>query len=158
MRRARQGLPKEEYIRAAELRSALRGFLRRTEKVSRAHGLTAERYELLLAMKVDNERDHPVPVTGLSSTLLLGQSAVTQLVRRAENLGLIQRQLSSHDARVRHLRLTADGTERLAAVVAELGSERDHLAGVLWATPSPDPPTATEPDGRRRATPAQRKT
>jgi DNA-binding MarR family transcriptional regulator len=158
MRRNQQKLPAEEYVRAAEVRRALRGFLRRTEEVSRAHGLTAERYELLLAIKVEGERDRPVTVTSLGSSLLLSQSAVTQLVRRAENAGLIQRQLSSRDARVRHLHLTSEGEHRLAAAVAELGPGRDHLAAVLWATPSSDAPAAVEPEGRRRATPAQRKT
>ena len=51
------------------MRRALRGFLRRTEEVSRAHGLTAERYELLLAIKVEGERDCPVTVTSLGSSL-----------------------------------------------------------------------------------------
>lgn len=148
MRRTRQGIPTDEYIRAAELRSALRGFLRRTEKVSRAHGLTAERYELLLAIKVEKERDRPVTVTGLCSTLQLSQSAVTQLVRRAENLDLVQRQLSSSDARIRHLSLTTEGAKRLAAAVAELGPERDHLAAILWAAPTPDPSAPAGPDGK----------
>ncbi|MGE5274697.1 MAG: MarR family winged helix-turn-helix transcriptional regulator [Verrucomicrobiota bacterium] len=152
MRRTRQGLPTDEYVRAAELRAALRGFLRRTEKVTRTHGLTLERYELLLAIKVENERERPPTVTRLCSTLLLSQSAVTQLVRRAENLGLIQRQLSSHDARIRHLRLTPEGERRLAAAVAELGPERDHLAAVLWATPAPDPASHVEPDRKRKTT------
>ena len=138
MRPTPQDLPTAEYLRAAELRSALRGFLRRTEKLCRAHGLTAERYELVLAIKIENERDRPATVTSLCSALLLSQSAVTQLVRRTENLGLIERQLSTRDARVRHLRLTTEGEQRLAAAVAELGPERDHLAAVLWATPTPD--------------------
>ncbi len=157
MRRKRHDLPAEEYVRAAELRGALRGFLRGTEEVSRAHGLTDERYELLLAIKTEGERDCPVTVTSLSSSLLLSQSAVTQLVRRAENAGLIQRQLSSRDARVRHLHLTSEGEHRLAAVVAELGPGRDHLAAVLWATPSSDDPAAIEPDLRGKATPTQTK-
>jgi len=84
MRRNQQKLPAEEYVRAAEVRRALRGFLRRTEEVSRAHGLTAERYELLLAIKVEGERDRPVTVTSLGSSLLLSQSAVTQLVDNPE--------------------------------------------------------------------------
>jgi DNA-binding MarR family transcriptional regulator len=148
MPRTRQPLPTDEYIRAAELRSALRGFLRRTEKVSRAHGLTPERYELLLAIKVENQRDRPATVTRLCSALQLSQSAVTQLVRRTENLGLIQRQLSSSDARIRHLSLTVEGETRLASAVAELGPERDHLAAVLWAAPPPDPSPPAGPDGK----------
>ena len=158
MRRNRHDLPAEEYIRTAEVRSALRVFLRRTEEVSRAHGLTAERYELLLTIKVEGERDCPVTVTSLGSSLLLSQSAVTQLVRRTENAGLIQRQLSGRDARVRYLHLTSDGERRLAAVVAELGPGRDHLAAVLWATPSSDASAAVESVGEPKAAPIRRTT
>jgi DNA-binding MarR family transcriptional regulator len=157
MRRNKQNVPAEQYLHAAEVRKALRSFHRRTEEVSRAHGLTTERYELLLAIKVESERDRPVTVTSLGSTLLLTQSAVTQLVRRTEDAGLIQRQLSSQDARIRHLHLTSEGEHRLAAVVAELGPGRDHLAAVLWSTPSSDASTAGKPDSRRRSTTAKTK-
>ncbi len=133
----RPGLPAEEYRRAAELRRALRGFLRRTERVSRAHGLTAERYELLLSIKTESGQGPGVTVTSLCQSLMLGQSAVTQLVRRVENLGLVHRELSSRDARVRYLHLTPEGERRLAGVVAELGPERDHLAAVMWSAPPP---------------------
>lgn len=132
---ARGDLPPAEYRRAAELRHALRGFLRRTERVSRAHGLTAERYELLLLIKTEGDQPPGVTVTSLCRPLMLGQSAVTQLVRRVEDLGLVQRELSPHDARVRYLHLTPEGEQRLAGVVAELGPERDHLAAVTWSTP-----------------------
>lgn len=131
----RPGLSPEQYRAAAELRAALRGFLRRTERVSRAHGLTPERYELLLVIKTEGDQPPGVTVTGLCQSLMLGQSAVTQLVRRVEDLGLVHRELSPRDARVRYLRLTPEGEQRLAGVVAELGPERDHLAAVTWSAP-----------------------
>ena len=139
-------LPPEEYERAAELRSALRGFVRRTEKVARAHGLTPERYELLLLIKAGNQQDGGVTVTGLCQALSLSQSAVTQAVRRVENLGLVRRELSPRDARIRYLTLTPEGERRLEGAVAELGPERDHLSAVLWSIP---PPTASTTKPRR---------
>jgi DNA-binding MarR family transcriptional regulator len=117
------------YVDASAFRVALRRFLARTDHVTRAHGLTAERYELLLLIKV--ARDGEATVGRLAQQLHIGQSAATQLARRVEDAGLIERTVSSHDARVHPLRLTADGERRLAAVVEELAGERSALARAL---------------------------
>jgi DNA-binding MarR family transcriptional regulator len=122
-------LPTEaEYAKAAELRLALRKFLRRSEEVTRAHGLTPHRYQLLLQIRASNGR---ATVGGLAAALQLGQSNVTQRIRRLENAGLVRRELSKEDARVRYLRLTAKGDRRLAGAVAELAEDRDELVAIL---------------------------
>jgi DNA-binding MarR family transcriptional regulator len=117
------------YREAAALRAGLRRFLRETEAVTRASGLTVEQYELLLLIKV-SPGEHAT-IRDLHRSLERRQSGVTQLARRAEDLGLITRELSSVDARVRHLRLTAAGERRLAATVTALGRERARLAAVV---------------------------
>jgi DNA-binding MarR family transcriptional regulator len=119
----------DRYAAAASLRLALRTFLARTDRVARAHGLTAERYELLLLIKT--ARDGEATVGRLAEQLHIGQSAATQLTRRVEDGGLIERTVSVSDARVHPLRLTAEGERRLAAAVAELADERAALARVL---------------------------
>ena len=48
---------KREFEAAAQLRIALRRFLSRSEQISRAHGLTSERYQLLLLIKVSAAGD-----------------------------------------------------------------------------------------------------
>lgn len=120
-----------EYEEAVRLRLALRRFLRRSEEVTRAHGLTPQRYQLLLAIRAARGQ---ATVGSLCRTLQLGQSNVTQLVRRAENLGLVRRELSSEDARIRFLSLTAEGERRLAAAVRELGGDRAALVEALSAS------------------------
>jgi DNA-binding MarR family transcriptional regulator len=70
-------------------------------------------------------------VSSLARQLAIGQSAATQLVRRAENDQLLERQLSRKDARVHHLRLTTRGQRRLEAALAELGAQRAELVRVL---------------------------
>ena len=120
--------PDDDYREAIELRLALRRFLRRSERVVRAHGLTPQRYQLLLFIKAADGR---ATVGGLTESLQLGQAAVTQLVRRAENLGLVRRHLSKTDARVRFLELTPDGERRLAGAVAELSEDRAALIDAL---------------------------
>jgi DNA-binding MarR family transcriptional regulator len=119
----------EAYDEAARLRVALRQFLARSELLTRKHGLTPERYELLLLIKAAPEGE--ATVGKLGQRLSIGQSAATQLARRAEDLGLIERTVSPRDARVRPLRLSAEGERRLAGAVAALGSERARLRALL---------------------------
>jgi DNA-binding MarR family transcriptional regulator len=66
-------------------------------------------------------------VTELSERLRLAQSTVTELVRRAEEAGLVQREPSRNDGRVAHLSLTGDGERRLGRAVRNLAQERDEL-------------------------------
>ncbi len=117
-----------EYQDAAELRVALRRFLRRTEDVVRIHRLTTQRYQLLLLIKASGGR---ATVASLSRSLHMGQTSVTQLVRRAEQLGLLRREPSETDRRVRYLLLTTEGERRLAAAVADLRGDRDALVSTL---------------------------
>ena len=133
--------PKQEFEEAARLRTALRKFLSRSEQISRAHGLTSERYQLLLMIKVSAEDTATVGL--VSKKLAIGQSAATQLVRRAENLGLLERTLSRRDARVHPLRLTNEGEKRLKATHTELGPERTALLAALH-NPEPAEPAHGE--------------
>lgn len=128
-RKKRPRVSSAEYAHAAEIRGTLRGFLRQSELIARAHGLTLERYQLLLVIKM--ESNGGATITRLCEPLQLGQSAVTQLVRRAENLGLVSRELSTRDARIRYLRLTPEGELRLAGAVAELRPARQRLLSEL---------------------------
>lgn len=114
-----------DYRAAVELRLALRDFARKTEDVTRAVGLTPERYQLLLLIRVAEAGE--ATVTRLARQLQMAQTAVTQLVRRAEDGGLVTRSLSGRDARVHLLALTADGEQRLGRAVAGLRGERDRL-------------------------------
>ena len=96
--------------------------------MARRHKLTPQRYQLLLLIKV---ADGQATIGSLGRSLRLGQSNVTQQVRRAENLELVRRELSSTDARVRYLRLTAEGERRLTGAVAELREDRERLRVAL---------------------------
>jgi MarR family. len=66
-------------------------------------------------------------VTQLADRLQLAQSTVTELVRRAEETGLVTREQSQDDARVAHLRLTPEGDRRLMQSFTELSAERAQL-------------------------------
>ena len=133
--------PLEEYIRVAEFRAALRRFLRRSERVARECGLTPQRYLLLLMIKGSADSSESSTVTELAERLQLAQSTVTELVGRAEGAGLVEREPSSADGRVAHLRLTARGEERLARAFTSLESERKHLLSALTSLDSDAQPT-----------------
>jgi DNA-binding MarR family transcriptional regulator len=117
----------QDVIAVAEFRSALRHFLRRSEKIARQSGLTPQRYTLLMMIKGASDGTEQSTVTELAERLQLAQSTVTELVRRAESAGLIDRKQSQRDARVAHLRLTPDGDRRLMLAFTELEAERMQL-------------------------------
>jgi DNA-binding MarR family transcriptional regulator len=120
-----------EIVAVAEFRAALRAFLRRAEQKARRAGLTPQRYLLLLMIKGAVDGTEKSTVTELAERLQLAQSTVTELVRRAEEAGLIEREPSRRDGRVAHLRLSAEGQRRLAEAVRLLEAERDDLRGAF---------------------------
>lgn len=117
----------EAAQRVAEFRAALRAFLRRSERVARASGLTPQRYLLLLMIKGSPSGTETSTVTELAERLQLAQSTVTELVSRAEEVGLVERAPSSTDGRVSSLRLTAEGERRLSRSFTALETERREL-------------------------------
>jgi DNA-binding MarR family transcriptional regulator len=119
----------QDYRDAAELRVALRTFMARSDQIIRRHGLTPKKYELLLLVQATLPA--PVSVGAIARKLTVGQSAATQLVRRAERDHLLERTISREDARIHHLQLTAEGRRRLDAALAALGPERAELVRIL---------------------------
>jgi DNA-binding MarR family transcriptional regulator len=117
----------EDVVAVAEFRTALRRFLRRSERVAQQSGLTPQRYLLLLMIKGAADGREQSTVTQLADRLQLAQSTVTELVRRAEETGLVTREQSQDDARVAHLRLTPEGNRRLMQSFTELSTERAQL-------------------------------
>ena len=125
------GYDLEAVIAAADFRAALRRFLRQSETISRRAGLTPQRYLLLLMIKGSPDREERSTVTELAERLQLAQSTVTELVRRAEDSGLVERETSPLDARVAHVRLTAEGERRLSESFTSLATERAQLRSVV---------------------------
>jgi DNA-binding MarR family transcriptional regulator len=121
----------DEYVRVAEFRSALRRFLRRTERVARISGLTPQRYQLRLMIKGAPGGRERSTVTELAERLQLAQSTVTELVDRAVDAGLLQRERSRDDGRVVDVRLTPEGEARLSSAFTTLESERRDLVTAL---------------------------
>jgi DNA-binding MarR family transcriptional regulator len=117
----------QDIMAVAAFRSALRHSLRRSEKIARQSGLTPQRYMLLMMIKGAPDGGEQSTVTELSERMQLAQSTVTELVRRAEGAGLVEREQSQRDARVAHLRLTPEGERRLMRSFTALATERARL-------------------------------
>jgi DNA-binding MarR family transcriptional regulator len=124
------------YVAAARFRAELRRFLRRSEDCARGLGITPRQHLLLL--QIGGAPEGTTTVSDLVGTLALTQSAVTELVQRAEAAGLVERAQSSRDGRVVNLSLTPLGEEKLGAIYDALGPERVHLRGVIDALDASD--------------------
>ena len=121
----------DDYRHAAELRGALRRFLRRSEAVTRRHGLTTQRYELLLAAKTGSDGTGRATLGELAERLALAPSSITELVGRSEALGLVRRELDPARRRAVFVAVTPEGERRLSGVVDELEGERAALAEIV---------------------------
>ena len=120
-----------DVVAVAEFRAGLRQFLRRSERVARQAGLTPQRYLLLLMIKGAPDGSEQSTVTELAERLQLAQSTVTELVRRAEETGLVEREQSASDGRVAHLRLTPEGERRLTRAFTSNEQERQELRAAI---------------------------
>jgi len=118
-----------ELVRAAAFRSELRRFLRRSESAAADVGLTPQRYDLLLQLKA--APDGHSTVTDLCRRLHLRQTAVTELVKRAEDAGLVRRRRSDRDRRVFLLELTEDGDRRVTRAFRAIRRDRTALVEAL---------------------------
>jgi DNA-binding MarR family transcriptional regulator len=127
MLRSMTSTNRQEVMNVAAFRAALRSFLRESELAARGSGLTPQRYLLLLMVKGAPDGSERATVTDLVDRLGLAQSTVTELVRRAEDIGLLEREASDVDGRVMHLRLSAEGERRLAEAFTRLDVERRRL-------------------------------
>jgi DNA-binding MarR family transcriptional regulator len=101
--------------------------LHRTDAVAKRAGLTSQRYDLLLTVASAGK----VRITELCAQLHLQQTAVTELVKRTEEAGLIRRRQSAEDGRVWLLELTAEGERRLMRAFAALREDRHALAAAF---------------------------
>jgi DNA-binding MarR family transcriptional regulator len=127
------GVTEHDYRAAAEFRAELRRFLRRSEECARSYGITPRQHVLLLM--IAGSEGGLSTVSALVERLQLTQSAVTELVQRAEEAGLVARTPSATDGRVVELRLTEEGESKLAAVHTSLGPERHQLREMIERLP-----------------------
>jgi len=120
-------IPHERLVRIADFRAAMRLFDRRVEQTARRHGLTPQRFLLLLQIEGTSHGDGRPGVGEIAERLQLSPNGVTELIDRAVAAGLVVREPSAGDARVVHLAATAEGRRRLEAALLEADAYREEL-------------------------------
>jgi DNA-binding MarR family transcriptional regulator len=111
-------LKKKDFESLSEFRYQLRRFMRFSEEVVRAEGITPLQYLLLLHVKGFPERDWAT-VGELAEKLQSHHHGTVALVSRCEKLGLVKRRSSETDRRRVEIRLTPRGEraiEKLARI------------------------------------------
>jgi DNA-binding MarR family transcriptional regulator len=128
---------------AATLTTDLERIFRLFRSLSPASGLSMTASATLSSI----ERLGPQRLTVLAAREGVSQPAMTQLISRLEESGLVRREASPEDGRVVLVVITDEGravqarrrsvrTERMAAIIAQLGPE--HRAALASALPALD--------------------
>lgn len=124
--------------RLAWFRYRLRRFLRFSERVTRARGVTPQQYVLLLGIAGYTGRGWAT-ISELAEFLQERHNAVVGLVKRAEGRALVQKEQSAHDRRFVRVRLSPRGAgvlRRLANLhLRELRRIQFQVGGALRGRP-----------------------
>lgn len=112
-----------EYTALAEFRYGLRKFLRFSEEAAKAHGLTPQQHQLLLAVKGYPGREWAT-INELAERMQLAQHSVVGIVDRCQQADLVRRDPHPHDLRVTEVHLTQTGEEVLERLTI---AHRDEL-------------------------------
>ena len=101
-------MTKADYERLADFRYQLRRFLRFSEEVARAQGITSLQYLLMLQIKGFPGREWAT-VGELAERLQAKHHGVVSLISRCEAVGLVSRSVNGDDRRRVAVKLTAKG-------------------------------------------------
>ena len=128
-------ITKAEYEALAAFRYALRRFLRFSEQAARAHGVTPQQHQVLLAIKGFPGRESAT-ISELAERLQMRQHSMVGLIDRIEALGLVQREAGTTDRRQVYVSLTPPGELLLHQLALmhrqELRGMREALQPALW--------------------------
>lgn len=105
-----------DYERLLAFRIALRGFLRHSEGLTSALGLTPAVHQLLLVIRAV---DAPPTVAEVAEVLAIRHHSAVELAQRAQRLGLVSRLRDEADHRRVRLSLTEAGIEGLEQITRQ---------------------------------------
>lgn len=120
---------REELNAVARLREGLRRFTAATEAATERHGLTPRWYDLLAV--IHGSPAGTLTAHELTGRLVLSRSAVSELVTRAAQAGLVTRRPDPKDDRRKCIRPTPKGTSLYLETMAALRPERERLLAML---------------------------
>lgn len=129
---APDALSKHDYELLADFRYQLRVFLRFSEEVTQAHGITHLQYLLLLQIKGFPGREWAT-IAELAERLQSHHHGVVALVSRCEKAGFLERQPGRSDKRCVEVHLKAKGEDLLQQIALLHKNQRVELQQVLKA-------------------------
>ena len=129
-------LTKADFEALARFRFGIRRYLRVSEEIVRARGLTPQQYQLLLALMGFPGREWAT-VQELADLIQLRHNSVVELVNRAQRQGLVQREPHPTDARAVRVSLTVEG-ERILAQLSALHRDELRRSGSAFVQPFRD--------------------
>jgi DNA-binding MarR family transcriptional regulator len=123
-------LKKSDYEALAQVRAALRRFLKFSEEAARACGLTAQQHQVLLAIKGRPKRDWAT-VAEIAEALQVQHHAAVGLVDRCVRGGWAQRTPDPDDRRQKRVSLTSSGEQILEGLTHRNRRELKKLQDAL---------------------------
>ena len=129
-------LTKQDFEALAAFRFAIRSYLRFSEDTVRAHGISPQQYQLMLALAGFPGRDW-ASVKELAERLQLKHHSVVELINRAQQQDLVERTADPDDARAVRVQLTADGARALGLLSALHRDELRRMGSALTPPPWP---------------------
>ena len=125
-------LDQPQYERLLAFRMGLRRFLHWSAEQAAAAGLTPARHQLLLTIRGHPSSGGPT-ISDVARALMIRHHSAVELVDRAVAAGLVERRQDPDDSRAVRLRLTEDGSGRLAGLATLHLEELRRLAPQLEA-------------------------
>ena len=102
------------------------------------YGVTAAQYDVLVILKYSEKK---VTQTDLGDRRVVSRSNITGIIDRLEKLGLVKREDSPDDRRVKHLMITRKGADLINKVENRYF---DNLKQLLWFLDEKDKNELTE--------------
>jgi DNA-binding MarR family transcriptional regulator len=121
-----------DYSALLAFRTALRRFNRWSEGQAATAGLTHAQHQLLLAVKGHDDPRGPT-IGEVADHLLLRHHSAVELVNRAQDAGLVERERDPDTQSVVHLKLTDFGALTLSALSELHLRELEQLAPTMQA-------------------------
>jgi DNA-binding MarR family transcriptional regulator len=133
---AEPALAESDYRALGDFRYAIRQFLAFSEEGARAHGLTSQQHQALLAIKA-HPGPGPISIGELAESLLIKNHSTVELVARLVERELVARRESDADRRRVVLTLRPKGEDILETIsrrnLARLNDGANILADIIEA-------------------------
>jgi DNA-binding MarR family transcriptional regulator len=137
LRKLTNPLPTEQPRTDGTIRAIVRtfGLLRRVmDRYFTQFGVSTSQWAVLRVLhRAEDEGLASLRLTDLGDRLLVRPPSVTGVVDRLQRMGLLERSKSTEDHRVKEVRLTSAGRDKVATVLKQLPAQHEMVLGDLNA-------------------------